>query len=162
MPRTLAASLVILPLVLPLASGADDPNNNKDFTLSAEEKALLELTNEIRAREKLPLFKPHPLLFKAARNHSVNMATKGDMNHVLDGKNPADRVRATGYRAARLAENISWGSSSATVAELVKGWMGSEGHRKNILDPGLKEIGLGYACDGKGDIYATQVFGTSR
>jgi len=161
MLRTLAIGLAIALFALPLVFGAEDSNNTTDFTLSAEEKSLLELTNAIRAREKLPLFKPHPLLFKAARDHSVNMAKQGVMDHILDGKNPDDRVRAAGYRPARLAENIAW-SSGGTIAELIQGWMDSEAHRKNILDPNLKEIGLGYSRDAKGEIYTTQVFGTRR
>lgn len=161
MLRTFAIGLTILLFALPLVLGGEDSNNTPNLTLSAEEKSLLELTNAIRGREKLPLFQPHPQLFKAARDHSVNMAKQGEMNHILDGKNPNDRVRAAGYRPARLAENITW-SSGATIAELIQGWMDSESHRKNMLDPNLKELGLGYARDDKGNIYATQVFGTRR
>lgn len=159
--RTFAIGLVIVLFPLPLVPGSEDSNTGTDLTLSAEEKSLLELTNAIRDREKLPLFKPHLQLFKAARDHSVNMARQGVMDHILDGKNPGDRVRAAGYRPARLAENIAW-STNGTIAELIQGWMDSEGHRKNILDPNLKEIGLGYARDSRGEIYTTQVFGTRR
>ena len=39
------------------------------FEISKVEKEVLDLTNAERAKESLPPFKPHPLLFQAAREH---------------------------------------------------------------------------------------------
>ena len=38
-------------------------------------------------------------------------------------------------------------------------WMNSPGHRKNLLDPDAKVIGIGVARNRKGSIYLTQNFG---
>ncbi|MFP3338704.1 CAP domain-containing protein, partial [Micrococcus sp. SIMBA_131] len=58
------------------------------------------------------------------------------------------------YRSA--GENIAAGQ--ATPEEVVKAWMNSEGHRKNILNPGYTEIGVGYISGGSYGHYWTQMF----
>ena len=39
------------------------------------------------------------------------------------------------------------------------GWMRSEGHRDNILDPNYIAIGIGIVCRNDGHMWATQIFG---
>ena len=51
---------------------------------------------------------------------------------------------------------------SYTAEEVVRGWMGSPGHRANILDGDLTQIGVGRADGGSYGVYWTQVFGTPR
>ena len=55
------------------------------------------------------------------------------------------------YRYA--GENIAMGQR--TPEEVVKAWMNSEGHRKNILSPNYNYIGVGYVAQGN---YWTQEF----
>ena len=43
-------------------------------------------------------------------------------------------------------------------AEIMKLWMASESHRKNILFPEFTQIGIGIARAKNGDLYFTQVF----
>jgi uncharacterized protein YkwD len=56
----------------------------------------------------------------------------------------------------------------STPEGVVAGWMNSPGHRANILNPALKEIGVGYyfLAEDTGEVnyhhYWTQVFGTPR
>ena len=50
----------------------------------------------------------------------------------------------------RVAENIAAGL--ATPEETVDQWMNSPGHRANILDPELRELGVGY-CYADGSAY---------
>jgi uncharacterized protein YkwD len=66
------------------------------------------------------------------------------------GSTMAQRIKRTNYLDGRrgwsLGENLAWGSGSlATPAEIVDGWMHSAGHRRNILDAGFREIGIGIA-----------------
>jgi uncharacterized protein YkwD len=131
------------------------------FRMTADEKELLEMTNAERAKEKLPPLVPNPLLFKVARLHSANMAKKGEMKHVLDGKTPGERTLAGGYDYRKVAENLAV-SDGAPLKEIVENWMKSEVHRDNILRSGLEEIGMGIARNDKGDIYYTQLFATPR
>jgi uncharacterized protein YkwD len=156
--------LSLLPaLVLVVAGPVARAQDKKEaaFQMTPEEKKLLELTNAARAKEKLPPLAPNPLLFKAARLHSANMAKKGEMNHVLDGKTPVHRAQAVGYAYRRLAENIAW-NDGLPLKTIMDGWMKSKHHRENILQPAFEEIGLGIARSDKGEIYYTQVFGTPK
>lgn len=55
-----------------------------------------------------------------------------------------------------FAENIAWGQS--TPAMVVSGWMGSPGHRSNIMNPSFKTIGVGCFTTG-GSLSWVQLFG---
>src|SRR5262245_36291011 len=127
--------------------------------LTAEEKAVLELTNQERAKEKQPPLKPNPILMKIARAHSRNMAKQEKLAHELDGKKPHERAEDAGYKGSWIGENCAVGSVPYPPKDVVKSWMESAGHRKNLLDKKYKEIGLGAAKSANGDIYWTQVFG---
>ena len=56
------------------------------------------------------------------------------------------------------AENIAAGH--ATASETVNQWMNSSGHRKNILNPVYRELGVGYVHDGQSEYghYWVQLF----
>ncbi len=156
MPSLLVASVLFVPFAS--APAADDKTDSPPPKLSDDEKTLLDLTNAERAKEKLPPLTANPLLFQAARAHSANMAKKGEMKHVLDGKGPEDRLDAVGYDFRKCGENIAW-SDGGSLPEIMKGWMESKAHREHILEPAFTEIGIGVARNDKGDVYYTQDFG---
>jgi uncharacterized protein YkwD len=139
----------------------DAPPKQADFKMTRVEKQILEWTNAVRAGEKLPPLAPNPVLFTIARAHSQNMAKKGEMNHVLDGKTPAQRTLEGGYDYAKVGENIAY-SDGAPLKDILDGWMNSKHHRENILRPNFEEIGLGVARNARGEIYFTQLFATPR
>ena len=150
---------VVSVLTAAFAPAADDKKDAPPLKLSDDEKTLLDLTNA-EHKEKLPPLTANPLLFQAARDHSANMAKKGEMKHVLDGKNPQDRLDAVHYDFRKCGENIAY-SDGISLQEIMKGWMNSKAHRENILDPAFTEIGIGVARNDKGEVYYTQDFGTA-
>src|SRR5262249_29519131 len=113
---------------------AEEPKDKPNVKLTDEEKAILDLTNEARAKEKLPPLKPIGTLTEVARGHSANMAKQRKVEHELDGKKPKDRVKATGYPVDGVGENIV-GQAGLKPEEAFKSWMKSPAHRKNILEP---------------------------
>jgi uncharacterized protein YkwD len=143
-----------------LSVRAEEPAEKEKFVLSKEEKRLLDLTNVEREKEKLQPLVPSPVLFKVARAHSANMARQEKMSHELDGKNPYMRLKEAGYRYRYAGENVAYGD--VDLDKVMKGWMDSPGHRKNILTPGYTEIGLAAVRSEEGLVYYTQVFGTPR
>jgi uncharacterized protein YkwD len=157
----MTATVVLALALAPLGPGWSQEKKADKFELSADEKKLLELTNAEREKEKLQPLKPNPLLVQAARAHAANMAKQEKLEHVLDGKTPAQRVRATGYVYTEVAENISWGEG-VSLQEVMRGWMKSPLHRDNILKPGFREIGLAAFRSPKGELWCVQVFGTPR
>jgi uncharacterized protein YkwD len=165
--RPFVAAVVLAGCVLPSGRGKDPQEpataDADKLKMTDEEQQVLDLTNQARAKEKLPPLRPNALLMAAARAHSANMARQGKMEHVLDGKKPGDRVKEAGYRYSWVGENIAMTDGDTTTA-VFKGWMESKGHREHILSDHFEEIGLGIARNDKdkGEIYYTQVFASPR
>ncbi len=128
--------------------------------LSAREKEALELTNKEREKKGLKPLRANPLLFRAARAHSANMARQDRLAHDLDDKGPGERLKDVGYPHAGWGENVAAGQR--TPAEALASWMSSDGHRANILNENYAEIGIGVVASDSGTLYWTQVFGTPR
>jgi uncharacterized protein YkwD len=135
----------------------DDKKDDKKLT--ADEQAVIDFTNAERAKgeKKLPALKANPQLMEAARKHAANMAAQEKMDHVLDGKNPADRAKAAGYKYRGLGENVAAGQESPK--DVVKAWMDSPPHRENIMKADYLEIGVAVVKSKTGDRYWVQVFG---
>ena len=146
-----------------------------DAQATAFEDQVLELTNQARAQghdcDAKGVFKPtgpvtmDPKLRCAARLHSKYMASTGDFAHdqSATGKGVDARLRDVGYRYAGYGENIAYGQR--TPAEVVAGWLDSDGHCAIMMSPSFKHIGIGYATrssGGRATPYWTQDYGTSR
>jgi uncharacterized protein YkwD len=131
---------------------------SKAFKHTANEEKIFELTNAERKQEDAAPLKLNAELSKIARAHSENMARQGKMAHDLDGKTPFDRMRAAGFSYYFAGENVGKGTDNVTLPTLMKAWMDSEGHRKNILSTDFTEIGIGIASAADGQLYFTQLF----
>lgn len=82
-------------------------------------------------------------LAQAAAAHSQDMATKNYFSHTSPtGSTMVSRINATGYTWSRIGENIAAGY--ATVNAVVDGWMASDGHCANLMNPDFKDAAL--AC----------------
>lgn len=118
---------------------------------------VFELTNAEREKYGLSLLKWNDVLTEVAMAHSQDMATRGYVDHYTpEGLSPGDRLDAAGISYSMWAENIAVGQ--ATPEEVVAGWMNSPGHRANILNARITEMGAGYASGGFYGDYWTQVF----
>ncbi|THF88946.1 CAP domain-containing protein [Deinococcus sp. KSM4-11] len=99
----------------------------------------------------------------SAQAHADDMAAQNYFSHTsLDGRTFDQRITATGYTWAVVAENIAAGQ--VTPEEVVQAWLNSEGHCADIMAPDLREIGIAYtaASSGKYSTYWVQDFGTSK
>lgn len=128
------------------------------FKPTKEEQEVLDLTNAERKKEQLPPLQFNAKLAEAARAHVMNMAKQEKLDHELDGKSMSDRLKDVSYHFGHAGENIAWKQPDAKKA--IKSWMGSEGHRQNILSTDYTESGVGIAKSANGDRYWVQVFGT--
>lgn len=78
------------------------------------------------------------------------------MSHTgSDGSNAGTRIARAGFDASTWGENVAAGYTSA--GSVVNGWMGSTGHRDNILDPSFTHIGVARAQASDGTVYWTMV-----
>jgi uncharacterized protein YkwD len=96
----------------------------------------------------------------AAYGHSRDMADNNYFSHdSRDGRSMVDRINATGYTWSTIGENIAAGYGS--VQSTVNGWMASEGHCANLMNPRFTEFALACARNDASQyrIYWTQNLG---
>ncbi len=111
---------------------------------STEAEAMLDAINAERTQRGLVALKLNDQLNSAAQSHSNDMASKNFFDHTgSDGSDAGERISRTGYKPRTWAENIAAGYK--TPAEVVAAWMNSSGHRANILNADMREIGVGFA-----------------
>ncbi|MFM2348271.1 MAG: hypothetical protein RL654_3024 [Pseudomonadota bacterium] len=110
-------------------------------SLSDLEREVLAQINQIRVRHGLSVLEPDPRLQQAATRHSTDMAVSRCFQHDdCDGGGWSERIHVHYPRAQRIAENIAAGQASAGT--VVEGWMRSEVHRANILQPEWQGTGI--------------------
>lgn len=174
--RWLAPALLALVIfTLPGASRAAEPPAPKfagcggvsvpavDTSL---EQQVVDLTNAERASAGLPPLKLVSELTSSARYHAADQAQDAYFNHDSYDRSGDTLSMACAwssrigsfYSGSSMAENIAAGYATPEAA--VQGWMASDGHRRNILDAGLREIGVGYYAGGPYGRYWVQNFGT--
>ena len=117
------------------------------------EQQMLALINAERTSRGMDALAFDPLLNDASEDHSSWMLTSGSFSHTGSGGTSShERMKDAGYAfegAWRSAENIAFQSErgasgySDDVAMLHDALMNSAGHRANILNPQLTEIGIG-------------------
>ena len=151
------------PAPVPRAAPAPPPPVQRAATggpHAGMESRILSLVNAERRERGLRPLVWNDRLDQAAKLHARNMATYRKMSHVIpEAKLPTLSARAqhVQYPYAMIAENIALGFTDAE--SVVRGWMRSPGHRRNILSPEASEIGTGVVSSGAGGLYFCQVFG---
>ncbi len=152
----------------PLASSMRT-SGDKAPDLDKTTKLLVEGTNAFRKEEHRAELKTNSRLAETAHEFAAFMASTDKYGHDADGSQPADRVKKHGYEYCKVAENIAYEFNSAgfTAEDLsrgfLEGWKKSPGHRANMLDPELMEVGMAVAHSEQSDkYYAVQVFGRPR
>lgn len=162
--------LVLMPAALAVASarhhrkrahaaggcpGADAPASR---AAHAEMRAaVLCLVNRQRTARGLPALSASAKLDRSAQHWTRIMTAENQLTH---GSDFSARISAAGYRWRSAGENIAAGF--ATPRAVVDGWMGSNGHCQNILDPNFANAGTGVVNRGVMGVGAstwTQDFG---
>ncbi len=137
--------------------------------LPTVEIAIVKQTNIFRRQNALNAVRRNRLLDLAARRFAQYLARTGKFSHTADGRKPAERISATGYEYCRISENLalrgdSRGFKARVLAKSsVEGWKKSPGHRRNMMEPSVTEIGVGVAkAPGKHQYLSVQLFGRPR
>jgi uncharacterized protein YkwD len=119
------------------------------------EEQVLDALNALRVRSGLAQLSRSVVLDGVARRHSEAMRRAGRIGHAVPGSpSTGERVDAAriGYRVVR--ENVARGPSAlaaqAAAAE-------SPAHLANILDPAVREVGVGVAQDAEA-AFLTEIF----
>lgn len=140
-----------------VAKAATAAPSNASGEDHAFEQRVLELINEERRKAGLGAVAYNGTLDNAAEKHASHMSLVGKMAHdgIGDG-DPGERARAEGWRKA-WGENVATGQTSPE--QVVREWMNSPTHRKNILDPSFRNMGVAYVTAANGRSYWAQEFG---
>ena len=121
----------------------------------ATEEQIFDLVNVVRTEYGLPTLQWNEGAATVARGHSLDMLEHHYFDHVSSttGMDPFERMKKNGIKFRTAGENIAMGYMDAI--EVHHGWMNSLGHRKNILHPDFKTLGVGVVRN-----YSTQNFVT--
>lgn len=111
--------------------------------------------NEIREEYRLqPLFLDFKLT-RTANTRCEEMIEEEELSHKLAANDFADMI-ALGLDS--VGENIGYGYS--TIPAVVKAWMNSPAHKKNLLNPSWRYVGIGIVLDEIGKPYYCTMFGS--
>ncbi|MGQ0673005.1 MAG: CAP domain-containing protein [Hyphomicrobium sp.] len=138
--------------------------------MPSAEVQVVEMTNRVRAEQKLASVTPNPQLTAAARAYAAFLAKSRTFSHTADGREAGERITASGYEWCQVGENLALAQSSNGFAtkelaeKAVEGWLNSPGHRRNLLQEHVTEIGVGIAkaADGDPKYITVQLFGRPK
>ncbi|MEM8554446.1 MAG: CAP domain-containing protein [Pseudomonadota bacterium] len=122
------------------------------------DELMASLINAARAREALGFVNYDARLDRAAQLHAADLAARRVLSHGSGPDNTltvGDRVTAQGYTWSLVAENVAF--NQRDTEDVFQAWMTSDGHRANILAPGITHFGFGGASNDMGPYWA-QVF----
>lgn len=120
---------------------------------SASVQGIINQTNAQRVANGLAPLRVDPNLTNLAQDWANTLSRDGNTRHRPN--------YWTHYPAGLPAggENVLQAWSDYSDARIVQLWMDSPGHRKNLLDPRAKSVGIGMAISADGKLYAVQNFG---
>lgn len=146
MQRTLTGMAAALASALLALTWNPTPAAAAEPGLEAEYVASL---NEVRAREGLAPLRVHDELVAVARAWADVMAGANDIWH-----NP-DLGSQVSAPWVVLGENVGTGHEVATV---MRAFVGSPAHYRNIVDPRYDDVGVGVTWGSDGRMYTAHVF----
>ncbi|MBF0314475.1 MAG: CAP domain-containing protein [Oligoflexia bacterium] len=113
---------------------------------------------DLQARGAVAALKLDPRISRAAQKYAEVLSLSATFGHFADGSNPSDRCIKEGVNGG-CGENIASGSSGErnalvnpklaartfVIQLIVDEGVYDRGHRKNILNPAYKLLGIGFA-----------------
>ena len=146
-----AVRLLLVPAALLLvwigaAPASARVRDHASATQTLQSGVLADLNAIRRSHGLVPLRLASPLS-AAARQHSVEMATRGYFSHTSANGTSFDRRVAQYYPIGRynywsVGENLLWSSPDVDAAGALNMWMNSPEHRANILSARWRQIGI--------------------
>jgi uncharacterized protein YkwD len=143
MPARLALALVVLgALIAPVSAFSSSASP----ATSLARQVLTEMNATRRAHGLAPL-RSSAALNAAAADHSREMARNGYFSHdSADGSPFWKRVQryypSGSGRGWSVGENLLWSSPSIGAAGAIRAWLKSHEHRRNMLDPRWRDVGI--------------------
>ncbi len=161
LPAFLAAALLASPSFRPESARLPSLDVPQAAVLPSPgeiEQDLLRVLNAERQAQGLPVLRLSPQLVGLARTQSTEMARRDVLSHEsAAGRSFTDRLFDAGVTFAANGENVA--RSGTYLAKLIhESFMGSPGHRENVLNPLFDEVGIGIAAGAGNSYYVTEDF----
>ncbi len=138
-------------IALPMTAHADP-------AIDSVEQSVVTLINAERAAVGLGSLGLDNRLSFVADQHSTDMMANGCFSHTsCDGTSFGTRVWSVYPNTSAIGEVIAAGQS--TAKDVVDAWMGSAGHKAQILGSGYLSLGVGLVQGGTHGYYWTVDFG---
>ena len=138
------------------APPAETPAARTDEGERQMERVVFDRVNAERAERGIPPVEWDDQLAALARQWSREMAATQDLRH-QDLRAVLEGGQVGGYTS--LGENIFSSTGQVPAGTLHAGWMRSEDHRGNVLEPAWDRLGVGVHCADDGSVWAAQEFG---
>lgn len=132
------------------------PQSSGQVGATSLEMQMVDLINQVRAKNGLKPLNVNAKLMELARLKSQDMADNGYFDH----KSPTygyvfDMLGKAGVRFRGAGENIALAGS---VTGAMNAFMNSPTHRANILMAGWTDVGVGIVPGARGTLVVTQIF----
>jgi uncharacterized protein YkwD len=153
--KHLYAFLAVLGLLVPVLRAELGQSSPAPQPEAAQ---LMELANRARAQAGAQPLKWDRALAEAARKHTLRMAAEGPIAHRYPGElDVSERAGHAGAHFDLLEENVA---IAATPEAIHDGWMHSNEHRDNLLNPQVNRVGIAVVAS-RGVLYATADYSRS-
>lgn len=128
--------------------------------IEALEQQCLDEVNRVRRRNGLQRLVLLEELLPVAREYSRRMAEQNFFSHNdPEGRSVRERVEEAEIKWRMVGENLAYSNGYVNpVAASLHGWMGSPGHRANILEPNFSLTAIGVWIREDGTVYFTEIF----
>jgi uncharacterized protein YkwD len=131
-----------------IAPASACPNQtDSSASVPMQEQAMRCMTNFARERRGIGPLADVAALDRAARHKSADIVRCGDFSHEACGREFTFWMERFGYlggKCSSAGENIAWGGGSrGSVRSIFTAWIHSPGHRRNILAPAFRDLGVG-------------------
>jgi hypothetical protein len=157
------AKLVSVVIVAGLAMVAraqtyGQPMNGASTDTQQQAERIFALANQARAQAGVGRLTWDSALANAAMKHCQRMAAEGPISHRYGGElDLGDRAAQAGAHFSVIEENVAIGPSADSIHAQ---WMGSEGHRENLLSPEVDHLGVAVVA-ARGVLYAVADYSRS-
>ena len=133
----------------------DQPGSGETGTVDEFTVEVVRLVNQEREKAGLSPLTVNAQAAEAAQERAGEIENL--FSHTRpDGTSFVTALQEAGVSYRGAGENIAYGQK--TPEQVMEGWMNSQGHRANILNPNFTAIGVGYYQNSRGVSYWTQLF----
>jgi len=134
---------------------------NTAYYSSISEEKIVELTNQERINKGLNIVTANQLLAKAAYEKGMAILETQNFRHNINGKKFSTWIKNAGYQYSYAGENLA--IDFVTSEGVIKAWLDSPTHKKNILNENFSEIGIAVLegkFQGNNTTLVIQIFGS--